>query len=121
MRIWCVPVCELDNNRLLGEHTELHGMFTIITQDRRGYRNHPQTKRFEDRVAQLVGRHEEQVAEMAVRGFQHRSPLADGVPAEAYQYDEDEYRADQALLWEKWEGQFKGRERVGDWSRFESP
>jgi hypothetical protein len=118
MRIWCVPVCELDDHRLLGEHTELHAMFTILTQNRRGYRNHPQTKRFEDRVEQLVGRHEEQVAEMTARGFTHRSPLAGGVRAETYRYDDTEYRADQALLWEKWGGQFRGRQQVGDWSRF---
>lgn len=75
MRIWDVePTCLCDRH-LLGEHRELHGLWNILTQDRRGYRNHPETLRWIGKLAALYARHEALVAEMTARGFQHRSPL----------------------------------------------
>ncbi|HEX6642404.1 MAG TPA: pyrimidine dimer DNA glycosylase/endonuclease V, partial [Thermoanaerobaculia bacterium] len=38
MRIWDVDPAELCRAHLLGEHRELHAIWTILTQDRRGYR-----------------------------------------------------------------------------------
>ena len=116
MRIWCIPVCELDDHRLLGEHSELHAMFTVLTQDRKGYRNHPETKRFEKRLPELVARHADQVAEMAARGFVHKSPLPIPIAPQPYVYTAVEYAVDQASLWERWGGAFRGRLMVGDWS-----
>ena len=63
-------------SHLLGEHhRELHGLWNILTQDKRGYRKHPETLRWEGRLAALFGRHEALVAEMTRRGYHHRSPL----------------------------------------------
>ena len=75
MRIWDVEPAELCRAHLLGEHRELHAIWTILTQDRRGYRSHPETLRWEGRLAALYRRHEALVAEMQRRGYGHRSPL----------------------------------------------
>jgi Pyrimidine dimer DNA glycosylase len=80
VRIWDLdPVC-LCRPHLLGEHRELHAVWTILTEDRRGYRHHPETLRWEGKLAALYLRHEALVVEMARRGYRHASPL-DGVLA----------------------------------------
>jgi hypothetical protein len=88
VRIWNLPVEELDDQHLLGEHLELHIIWNALTlppspgRKVRGWRNHPETRRFEDRLGTLYDRHEQQVAEMVRRGWRgHRSPL-DPTPAE---------------------------------------
>lgn len=75
MRIWDVDPAELCRAHLLGEHRELHAIWTILTQDRRGYRSHPETLRWEGKLAALYRRHEALVAEMTGRGYGHHSPL----------------------------------------------
>ncbi len=75
MRVWDVDPADLCRAHLLGEHLELHAIWTILTQDRRGYRSHPETRRWEGRLAALYRRHEALVAEMTRRGYGHRSPL----------------------------------------------
>jgi hypothetical protein len=77
MRIWhpIPPFC-LDDRRLLGEHNELHCIWTVLTEGRKGYRNHPETKRWEGHLPALARRHEMLVAEMRRRGWTgHKSPL----------------------------------------------
>ena len=75
MRIWDLPPAMLCRQHLLGEHRELHGLWNILSQDKRGYRNHPETRRWEGRLAALFARHEALVAEMVKRGYTHASPL----------------------------------------------
>ncbi len=75
MRVWDVPPKELCDRHLLGEHRELHAVWTILTKNRGGYRRHPETLRWEGRLAALYRRHERLVREMGARGFRHRSPL----------------------------------------------
>jgi pyrimidine dimer DNA glycosylase len=75
MRIWDVDPALLCRQHLLGEHRELHALWTILTADRRGYRRHPETLRWEGRLAALARRHELLVAEMERRGYMHHSPL----------------------------------------------
>jgi predicted secreted Zn-dependent protease len=75
MRIWDVSVRNLCRIHLLGEHRELHALWTILTQNKTGYRNHPETKRWIGKLAALYKRHEEEVAEMHRRGYRHASPL----------------------------------------------
>lgn len=77
MRIWDVPVSDLCRKHLLGEHRELHGLWNILTLGKKGYRNHPETKRWVGRLCHLAARHEEQVKEIGRRGWNHRSPLLD--------------------------------------------
>ena len=75
MRIWDVPPDFLCRNHLLGEHRELHAIWSVITQDKKGYSRHPETLRWRGKLAALYKRHEELVAEMSSRGYSHRSPL----------------------------------------------
>jgi hypothetical protein len=71
-----VPCGELDDQHLLGEHRELHGLWVILTQGKRGYANHPETRRWRGRLGAIYRRHEEEVAELVRRGMLgHKSPL----------------------------------------------
>ncbi len=75
MRIWDVPPERLCRQHLLGEHRELHAIWSVLTRDRAGYRHHPETLRWEGRLAALYARHTSLVDEMRARGYTHSSPL----------------------------------------------
>lgn len=75
MRIWDIPPHQLCRKHLLGEHRELHAIWTILTTDKKGYRKHPETKRWEGKLAALYNRHEEEVKEMKKRNYAHHSLL----------------------------------------------
>ena len=75
MRIWDLPPEQLCRAHLLGEHRELHGLWNILTQGKRGYSAHPETRRWEGKLAALYERHERLVAELERRGYRHGSPL----------------------------------------------
>ena len=75
VRIWDVEPHQLCDRHLLGEHRELHAIWSILTTGKRGYANHPETNRWRGRLAALYARHEAEVEEMYRRGFAHRSPL----------------------------------------------
>lgn len=75
MRIWDVDPRLLCRSHLLGEHRELHGLWNILTRDLRGYRNHPETRRWEGKLRALYVRHERLVTEMRRRDYRHGSPL----------------------------------------------
>ena len=75
MRIWDLDPRLLCDRHLLGEHRELHAVWSILTAGRTGYANHPETVRWRGRLAALHARHEAEVAEMGRRGFRHASPL----------------------------------------------
>lgn len=75
MRIWDFPVSKLCRKHLLGEHRELHCIFTVIWKGRKGYSRHPETLRWVGKLPALKRRHAAQVAEMARRGYRHASDL----------------------------------------------
>ena len=75
MRIWDLDPALLCRAHLLGEHRELHGLWNILTRDLQGYRRHPETRRWEGKLAALYDRHDMLVREMAHRGYAHHSPL----------------------------------------------
>jgi hypothetical protein len=75
MRIWDVSPELLCRAHLLGEHRELHAVWTVLTEGKRGYANHPETRRWEGKLAALFNRHEALIAEMTRRGYRHASPL----------------------------------------------
>jgi hypothetical protein len=75
VRIWDLEPRLLCDQHLLGEHRELHAIWSILTTGKTGYANHPETLRWRGRLAALHARHEAQVAEMDRRGFRHASPL----------------------------------------------
>ncbi|MCX7858301.1 MAG: pyrimidine dimer DNA glycosylase/endonuclease V [Deltaproteobacteria bacterium] len=75
MRIWDLPPSKLCREHLLGEHRELHAIWSILTKNKRGYSNHPEVKRWRGRLKALFLRHEALVEQMKIRGYSHRSPL----------------------------------------------
>lgn len=75
MRIWDIDQRELCRKHLLGEHRELHAVWNILTKEKKGYSNHPETVRWKGKLAALYKRHEELVEEMEKRGYNHKSPL----------------------------------------------
>ena len=75
MRIWDLPPERLCRRHLLGEHRELHAIWSVLTGDKAGYAKHPETLRWADRLAALYARHTALVEEMRARGYNHSSPL----------------------------------------------
>ena len=75
MRIWDISPNRLCRNHLLGEHRELHAIWTVITQNKKGYSKHPETIRWIGKLSALYTRHEKLVKEMKHRGYNHKSSL----------------------------------------------
>ncbi len=75
MRIWDLPPDVLCREHLLGEHRELHAIWSILTEDKSGYNRHPEVCRWRGKRNALFQRHEQQVEEMKNRGYNHNSPL----------------------------------------------
>ena len=65
----------LNDRSLLGEHRELHAVFVIITEGKKGYSKHPETMRWRGCLGALSLRHGLIKEEMALRGFRHLSPV----------------------------------------------
>ena len=75
MRIWDVKPEILCRSHLLGEHRELHAIWSVLTNGKHGYAKHPETVRWQGKLAALYARHEALVTEMTGRGYRHNSPL----------------------------------------------
>jgi hypothetical protein len=103
MRIWDIDAGFLNAQSLLGEHRELHGIYSIIKNGKSGYSRHPETLRWISHLSALALRHEFLVEEMTLRGFKHHSPLEEDVsslewphlfidqPADQYRLLQDKY------------------------------
>jgi hypothetical protein len=75
MRIWDIEPHKLCRQHLLGEHRELHALWTVLTQHKKGYSKHPETLRWEGKLKALYKRHEILVLEMDKRGYNHHTDL----------------------------------------------
>ncbi len=75
MRIWDINPGYLNRQSLLGEHRELHGIVSILTNAKKGYSKHPETLRWVDHGWALTTRHNLLAAEMALRSFNERTPV----------------------------------------------
>ncbi|MGE5279483.1 MAG: pyrimidine dimer DNA glycosylase/endonuclease V [Deltaproteobacteria bacterium] len=75
MRIWDIAPEKLCRAHLLGEHRELHAIWSILTRGKKGYARHPETLRWKGGLKALYRRHERLLAEMKRRGYRHLSPL----------------------------------------------
>jgi len=76
MRIWDLEPERLCRQHLLGEHRELHALWSILTNGKQGFSRHPETARWRGKLKSLYRRHENLVAEMVRRGYRHASPLS---------------------------------------------
>jgi hypothetical protein len=75
MRIWDISPGYLNRQSLLGEHRELHGIVSIITNNKKGYFKHPETLRWVGNGWSLWKRHQLLAAEMSLRGFTDKTPV----------------------------------------------
>ena len=75
MRIWDISPGYLNRQSLLGEHRELHGIVSIILNNKKGYSRHPETVRWLGYSWALKQRHQQLAAEMSLRGFNENSPV----------------------------------------------
>ena len=75
MRIWDIEPNRLCRNHLLGEHRELHAIWSILTKNKKGYSCHPETLRWKGKLRALFLRHELLVKELKDRSYQHKSNL----------------------------------------------
>ncbi len=75
MRVWDVDPGELCRSHLLGEHNEIHAIWSIINNGLKGFSAHPEVGRWRGKLAALYDRHELDVREMERRGYRHNSPL----------------------------------------------
>jgi hypothetical protein len=75
MRIWDISPKRLCRNHLLGEHCELHAIWSVLVNGKKGYSRHPETLRWRGKLKALYSRHDALVREMAARGYAHLSPL----------------------------------------------
>jgi hypothetical protein len=75
MRIWDITPEKLCRNHLLGEHSELHAIWSILTNNKKGFKNHPETLRWKGKLNALFLRNEQLVKEMKKRGYTHSSLL----------------------------------------------
>lgn len=75
MRIWDLSPSLLCRQHLLGEHRELHAIWSVITKKKKGYSKHPETLRWIGKLKALYIRHQALVQEMVKRSYIHRSDL----------------------------------------------
>lgn len=76
MRVWDLHPGYLSRQSLLGQHVEIHALFTILDAGKKGYSLHPETLRWKGKLGRLKRIHDLTVLEMKLRGFNHASPLA---------------------------------------------
>lgn len=75
MRIWDIPPEKLCRQHLLGEHGELHSLWSILINQKKGFSKHPETLRWKGKLKALYRRHQLLVKELEKRGYYHQSPL----------------------------------------------
>lgn len=77
MRVWDISPDKLCRLHLLGEHREIHAIWSIITNGKKGYSHHPEVIRWKNKLTALYNRHQKVVNEIERRGYHHKSPLDD--------------------------------------------
>ncbi len=77
MRVWDLHPGYLSRQNLLGQHAEIHALFSIIDGEKKGYSLHPETLRWKGKLGMLKRIHDLSVLEMKLRGFNHASPIPD--------------------------------------------
>jgi len=109
MRVWDINPGYLNHASLLGEHREVHAIFSIVMNGKKGYSSHPETIRWKSCLGALLIRHELLVSEMLLRDFTHSSPapaLPDSPWPDGYL---DPPAGQYAILRKKYAGKQKGR------------
>ena len=71
MRVWDIPVSNLCNKHLIAQHHEIHCIYSILTNNLKGFRHHPEVLRWEGHLGILAKVHADTVFEMQHRNFNH--------------------------------------------------
>ena len=124
MRIWTVPFCELDDQRVLGQHNEIHALHSLIVKLGRPWGGlQPGDEPYLDSV------HEETIAEAARRGWSmgrnHQTPIerrmfvAATLPVtlkhlQSVRPFEQRRRTDRWHLVLRWGGFYRGRTPISE-------
>lgn len=109
MRVWDVHPGYLRRINLLAEHREVHALFSVILNHKKGYANHPETLRWKGCMGALAVRHGLLVEEMALRGYNHHSPCPEGDPIQWPEAYIDEPARQFAILSSKYAPKDTGR------------
>jgi len=80
MRIWDLSPGYLNRDSLLGEHRELHGLYSILVNGKQGYSRHPETLRWAEAVGGLGWRHRELALEQGEDYLLHSTALSELEP-----------------------------------------
>ncbi len=109
MRVWDINPGYLNRQSLLGEHREIHALFSVLWNHKKGYSRHPETLRWVGKLSALEYRHNLLVAEMHLRGYGHHSPMtgSNDDPFQ-HQYVDSPFRQFE-ILKQKYEEREKGR------------
>jgi len=75
MRIWDIPPEKLCRHHLIGEHSEQHAIWSILTQNKKGFSHHPETIRWKGKLHALYLRQQGVVKEMLRRWMKHNSSM----------------------------------------------
>ena len=118
MRIWHVPLSELDNQRILGAHQEIHALHALVVRDGRNWGGLTR-----DDAAYFCWVHAQTLDEFRERGFpsgtNHQTPMM--LTTLGHTVEETLLRLDQAHRWperllqdrtdlvERWGGSYRGR------------
>jgi hypothetical protein len=109
MRVWDIHPGYLNRESLLGEHREVHAIFSIIINHKSGYARHPETMRWRDCLGALVFRHDCLTEEMRLRGYRHLSPAPDTAGSPWPQVFIDPPAGQFAILGQKYRMKHPGR------------
>lgn len=70
MRVWDqIEPSRLCREHLLAEHRETLAIWSILTNNKKGYRNHPEVRRWENNLYHLCVRHYLLIQEAKRRGY----------------------------------------------------
>jgi hypothetical protein len=118
MRIWHVPFHELDDQRVLGQHREIHMLWNLVVRLDRPWGGLTQADE-----PYIVSVHDSSVEEMVLRGWTgHGTPMIPTVPMSecntqtttrltlgALKPMRERRRTDRWHLVCRWDGQYRGR------------
>lgn len=75
MRVWDIPVLQLCNKHLVAQHNEIHTIYSIITNNKKGFAHHLEVMRWRGKLDALWMAHFDTVTEMFYRGMCHKTEL----------------------------------------------
>jgi len=107
MRVWRIPFGELDDQRALAQHHEVHMLYNLLQLGRNW-----NGLSFPDNLAYVIAVHDSAVEEMQLRGFNgHQTPLPEppGDPGVWPWPTEEDLRTDRWHLVLRWDGAYQGR------------